>query len=137
MANQTANKSQSLQFLHLFRIFRRILLALLLLKTIICIIIRHWCVGTREATLVIPLYSFFAYQKKDISVKLHAYVRVHLKTITILYIYIYIIYLDLGSSALSPNNLLVTKIKKLNGTHGTKLNFNLESDFFFFGKQSN
>ena len=130
MANQTANKSQSLQFLHLFRIFRRILLALLLLKTIICIIIRHWCVGTREATLVIPLYSFFAYQKKDISVKLHAYVRVHLKTITILYIYIYIyiIYLDLGSSALSPNNLLVTKIKKLNGTPGAKLNSNLESN---------
>ena len=38
---QTANKSQSVQFLHLFRILHRIILALLLLKTIICILIRH------------------------------------------------------------------------------------------------
>ena len=84
---QTANKSQSVQFLHLFRILHRIILALLLLKTIICILIRHQCVLKSHWSHPLPIFHLPKKKEKDTSVEARAYVRVHLKTITIIYIY--------------------------------------------------
>ena len=39
-------------------------------------------------------------------------------------IYIYIYREDLDTLVFAPNNSFATKIKKLDGTHGAKLNFN-------------